>query len=130
MAKKNDDYTLLIGRKDKRFYNGIELRTFGNKQLYCFKDVKTTPHATDIVTAYNTILNQAKEFFVQNQKLMGENLELYQELKQLKEQIIIYEKFLDGNDLDIEWDLFCTADICEEEEDMDCKYCKHMRWKE
>ena len=63
-------------------------------------------------------------------KYMEENSKQYQEINQLKEQIIIYEKFLDGNDLDIEWDLFCTADICEEEEDMDCKYCKHMRWKE
>lgn len=129
MVKKNDDYTLLIGRKDKRFYNGLELRTFDNEQLYCFKDVKTIPNATDIVSAYNTILNQAKEFFFQNQKLMGENLELYRELKQLKEQNTIYEEFLKDNNLDIEWDLFCTANICMEE-DIDCKYCKYIRWKE
>ena len=57
-----------------------------------------------------------------------DNIQLRQENKQLKEQIKIYEKFLDGNDLDIEWDLFCTADVCHEEEDTECKDCKYMRW--
>ena len=55
--------------------------------------------------------------------------ELTDEIEQLKEQIKIYDKFLDGNDLYIEWDLFCIADTCwiSEDEEFDCKDCKYMR---
>ena len=63
-------------------------------------------------------------------KLDTKNILLEEENVQLKEQIKIYEKFLEGNDLDIEWDLFCRADECilGENEEMDCKDCKYMRW--
>lgn len=76
----------------------------------------------------NTIID--REDKLNNMERILSPSEACERLNNLKEQIIIYEEFLKGNDLDIEWDLFCTADVCEEEEDMDCKYCKYMRWKE
>ena len=51
---------------------------------------------------------------------------LREELKNLKNQIKIYELFLDQNDLHIEWDLFCTLDYCVNEEDTGCQTCKYM----
>ena len=49
-----------------------------------------------------------------------------EELQNLKNQIKIYELFLDQNDLNIEWDLFCTLDYCVNEEDTGCQTCKYM----
>lgn len=49
-----------------------------------------------------------------------------EELQNLKNQIKIYELFLDQNDLNIEWDLFCTLNHCVNEEDTGCQTCKYM----
>ena len=53
----------------------------------------------------------------------------YQEktIQQLNEQIKIYEKFLEYNNLSIDWSEFCTANECNEAEDFECKDCRHMR---
>ena len=49
-----------------------------------------------------------------------------EELQNLKNQIKIYELFLDQNDLNIEWDLFCTLNHCVNDEDTGCQTCKYM----
>lgn len=49
-----------------------------------------------------------------------------EELQNLKNQIKIYGLFLDQNDLNIEWDLFCTLNHCVNEEDTGCQTCKYM----
>lgn len=49
-----------------------------------------------------------------------------EELQNLKNQIKIYELFLDQNDLNIEWDLFCTLNYCVNDEDTGCQTCKYM----
>ena len=75
--------------------------------------------------------------FVKDKKLIGEksmsNQEVVdllneqdEELQNLKNQIKIYELFLDQNDLNIEWDLFCTLNYCVNDEDTGCQTCKYM----
>ena len=50
------------------------------------------------------------------------------ENEQLKQQLNIFEKFLEGNDLDIEWDEFCGVDECAfENPDFSCKECIHLK---
>lgn len=66
------------------------------------------------------------------QEVLNQLNESHEENQQLKEQIKIYEIFLDENDLDIEWDLYCTMDNCftDENEEFDCKDCKYIRCNE
>lgn len=63
-----------------------------------------------------------------NAKVIGETLiQLSDENKQLKTQIKIFEKFLDENDLDIDWEIFCTVDECKKDsDDYGCKECKYL----
>ena len=51
--------------------------------------------------------------------------------KQLETQIKIFEEFLKHNDLDIEWENFCTVKECPitDENYIDCKDCKHLGWE-
>ena len=79
---------------------------------------------------YKSKASSLEEGYIQ---LQDREIRLKKENEQLKAQIKIYEIFLDGNDLDIEWDLFCIADKCEYsdedfEEGFDCKDCEYMRW--
>ena len=61
-----------------------------------------------------------KELDDENQKLKKEN-------EQLKTQIKIFEKFLNENNLDIDWEIFCTVDECKKNsEDYGCKECKYL----
>lgn len=53
--------------------------------------------------------------------------ELNDENEQLKTQIKIFEKFLDENNLDIDWEIFCTVDECKKDsDDYGCKECKYL----
>lgn len=52
--------------------------------------------------------------------------ELHEENERLKNQRRVYDKFLDLNDLEIEWQFLCDADECNEKEDMDCRDCKYL----
>jgi hypothetical protein len=53
---------------------------------------------------------------------------LYVENEQLKQQIKIFEKFLEGNDLSIDWYEFCGLDKCAfENPDFSCKDCIHLK---
>ena len=55
------------------------------------------------------------------------NGELIRENEQLKTQIKIFEKFLDENNLDIDWEIFCTVDECKKDsDDYGCKECKYL----
>ena len=50
------------------------------------------------------------------------------EIKQLKQQIKIFEKFLEANDLDIDWVEFCGVDECAfENPDFSCQECIHLK---
>lgn len=57
---------------------------------------------------------------------------LDEENEQLKIQIKIFEAFLEGNDLDIEWYEFCTRDECAfdgeyiDENEISCKDCLYL----
>jgi uncharacterized protein YjaG (DUF416 family) len=52
---------------------------------------------------------------------------LEKENEQLKTQIKIFEKFLDENNLDIDWEIFCTVDECKKDsDDYGCKECKYL----
>ena len=50
----------------------------------------------------------------------------HEENERLKNQRRVYDKFLDLNDLEIDWQFLCDADECNEEEDMDCRDCKYL----
>ena len=53
--------------------------------------------------------------------------EIICENKQLKTQIKIFEKFLNENNLDIDWEIFCTVDECKKDsDDYGCKECKYL----
>ena len=55
------------------------------------------------------------------------NFKLKEENEQLKTQINIFEKFLDENNLDIDWEIFCTVDECKKDsDDYGCKECKYL----
>ena len=52
----------------------------------------------------------------------------YEENEQLKQQIKIFEKFLEVNDLDIDWVEFCGVDECAfENPDFSCQECIHLK---
>ena len=51
---------------------------------------------------------------------------LHEENERLKNQRKVYDKFLDLNDLEIEWQFLCDADKCNEEQDKDCRDCKYL----
>lgn len=52
---------------------------------------------------------------------------LSDENEQLKTQIKIFEKFLNENNLDIDWEIFCTVDECKKDsDDYGCKECKYL----
>ena len=52
---------------------------------------------------------------------------LEKENEQLKTKINIFEKFLDENNLDIDWEIFCTVDECKKDsDDYGCKECKYL----
>ena len=54
--------------------------------------------------------------------------ELLEENEQLKQQIKIFEKFLEVNELSIDWDEFCGVDECAfENPDFSCKECIHLK---
>ena len=54
--------------------------------------------------------------------------ELLKENEQLKQQIKIFEKFLEVNDLDIDWVEFCGVDECAfENPDFSCQECIHLK---
>lgn len=60
--------------------------------------------------------------------LYKENNELLRENKQLKQQIKIFEKFLEVNDLGIDWEEFCGVDECAfENPDFSCKECIYLK---
>lgn len=96
---------------------------------------------------FNEVLELINELSVENEKLklkvnglkseltiwkedanehIQETNKLFEELQNLKNQIKIYELFLDQNDLNIEWDLFCTLNHCVNKEDTGCQTCKYM----
>ena len=53
---------------------------------------------------------------------------LEEENEQLKQQINIFEKFLEVNDLSIDWDEFCGVDECAfENPNFSCKECIHLK---
>ena len=55
-------------------------------------------------------------------------IEYKEENEQLKQQIKIFEKFLEGNDLSIDWDEFCGVVECAfENPDFSCKECIHLK---
>lgn len=59
--------------------------------------------------------------------LTTDKIQLKQENEQLKTQIKIFEKFLDENNLDIDWEIFCTVDECKKDsDDYGCKECKYL----
>ena len=59
--------------------------------------------------------------------LYRKNFKLNEENEQLKTQINIFEKFLDENNLDIDWEIFCTVDECKKDsDDYGCKECKYL----
>lgn len=55
---------------------------------------------------------------------------LYNENEQLKQQIRIFEKFLEHNDLSIEWENFCTVTDCPYDDDnyRMCQECHYLKW--
>ena len=54
--------------------------------------------------------------------------EIAEENEQLKQQIKIFEKFLEANDLDIDWVEFCGVDECAfENPDFSCQECIHLK---
>lgn len=54
--------------------------------------------------------------------------DLKKEKEQLKQQIKIFEKFFEENDLSIDWFEFCELDECAfENPDFSCKECIHLK---
>ena len=54
--------------------------------------------------------------------------DLLNESEQLKQQIKIFEKFLEENDLNIiNWEEFCEVDECAFENPDTCKECIHLK---
>ena len=50
------------------------------------------------------------------------------ENEQLKQQLQIFEKFLEGNDLSIDWEEFCGLEECAfENPDFSCKSCIYLK---
>lgn len=75
--------------------------------------------------------NENERLKSRNKKLWEENYLLKEyvekENKQLKQQIKIFEKFLNENNLDIDWEIFCTVDECKKDsDDYGCKECKYL----
>lgn len=63
-----------------------------------------------------------------NKELVSENALLEKENEQLKQQLQIFEKFLEVNNLSIDWDEFCGVDECAfENPDFSCKECIHLK---
>lgn len=51
----------------------------------------------------------------------------HEENMQLKIQIKIFEEFLKDNNLDIDWEYFCTVEEClKTDDDYGCKECKYL----
>lgn len=55
--------------------------------------------------------------------LYYENREFKKENKQLRKQIKIFDEFLDGNNLDIDWNELCILDSCIMNDEVECRDC-------
>lgn len=76
---------------------------------------------------------QRGDLFIRERDTKNLLREVKAENKQLKTQIKIFEEFLKGNDLDIDWNVFCTVEECPyDDEDFenghDCQYCENIEW--
>lgn len=76
---------------------------------------------------------QRSDLFIRERDTKNLLKEIESENKQLKTQIKIFEEFLKGNDLDFEWNEFCTVEECpyddkDFENGHDCQYCKNIEW--
>ena len=82
-----------------------------------FRDTKTGNIIVDFGYSFNGM--ECKMILDLLNSLNDEN-------ERLKQQRKVYDKFLDLNDLEIEWQFLCDADKCNEKEDMDCRDCKYL----
>ena len=77
-------------------------------------------------------IRETKEVFEDYSECVDEKKQLKEENEQLKTQIKIFEAFLEGNNLDIEWYEFCTRDECAfdgeyiDENEISCKDCLYL----
>lgn len=82
----------------------------------------------------NRLLEEQRvDLFIRERDTKNLWREVKYENEQLKTQIKIFEEFLKGNDLDIDWNVFCTVEECPyDDEDFenghDCQYCKYIEW--
>ena len=51
---------------------------------------------------------------------------LQKENEQLKKQIKIFDEFLDGNNLDIDWNELCILDSCMMNDEVECRDCIYI----
>lgn len=112
---------------EKRFTSDVDV--FSLRKIIC--DNKTDREYFNEIDEYDKdiekiilVLNEQHETI---HSLKIENDELKRENEQLKSQIKIFEKFLNENNLDIDWKIFCTVDECKKDsEDYGCKECKYL----
>jgi len=108
-----------------------QIRDNGHIIMGCFFE----PQAEVIVDLLNELNNENKQLKSINQDHKDHLADFYadydrleKENEQLKQQLNIFEKFLEGNDLDIEWEEFCGVDECAfENPDFSCKECIHLK---
>lgn len=64
-------------------------------------------------------------------ELREQNCQLEKENGQLTQQLQIFEKFLEGNDLSIDWEEFCGLEECAfENPNFSCKTCIYLKGDE
>lgn len=98
----------------------IEVLDENNWQI---EDTSTGEFANPVDGTTNVLKGLVKSI----NKFYNESEELKKENEQLKTQINIFEKFLDENNLDIDWEIFCTVDKCKKDsDDYGCKECKYL----
>lgn len=95
---------------EKRF----QIIHLGNPYDFVVKDHQTN-------RTYGTLQGDDKSLMELLNELNDEN-------EQLKQQLQIFEKFLEGNDLSIDWEEFCGLEECAfENPNFSCKNCIHLK---
>lgn len=88
-----------------------------------------------VMDRLNELNDENEQLKLDNKRLLSDytdvcndNIAVVDENEQLKQQIKIFEKFLEANDLDIDWVEFCGVDECAfENPDFSCQECIHLK---
>ena len=81
---------------------------------------------TEFIEKVNSIVKENGQLKKDCTALVCSNQDYRKENEQLKKQIKIFDEFLNGNNLDIDWNELCILDSCIMNDEIECRDCIYM----